>query len=1268
MRISQYLSILNAATCQLGGEMDSGSILEVLKSALEQMGCWKTIRIGWNEFQSGPELQAVTVPIQAAGQVLGTIYLEGSNPADPLAEDLAFVQALGDITAIALRNAEQFTDLRARTVECQLAEADLREREQKLNRLLDLLPVGGSILDSEWNALIENTDDSIWSVDTHYRLITGNRLYHKNTSAALGRVILPGECVLAPEFPQAALDEWRGYYDRAFQGERFSVEVQTRFGQPVHFVEYRFHPIRSSSGTITGAAILGRDVSARKQLEKQRDTYAERLNLAAGSARIGIWDWDIQENQIIWDEQMYALYGLPGGAFGGAYEAWLNGVHPDDRDASNAISAQAVRGEREYDTEFRVLWPDGSTHWLKANGKVFRAETGAPLRMVGVNYDITGRKQAEDSLRQSEARYRLITENTADVIWVMDPVAEKFTYVSPSVEKLRGYTPEEVMSQPISEALTPESLEMVSASMRTTLPAFIAQGKGTFSFIKEVGQPCKDGSTVQTEVTTTYLFNERGEVQIVGVSRDISERKRAEAEARKSDERFTTVFHSSPVPKAIAAMIQGEILAVNEAFCQLFGYSRAELIQGTTTLFQLWERPEDRDAAFDQLRAKGHVRYLETTIRTRSGELHTILTSLEPITFNGVACVISSVLDITERKTAEQAAQESRAALNAALESMTDAVFISDTQGNFIHFNQAFATFHKFKNKDECAKTFAEYPEFLDVYMGSGELAPVDLWAVPRALRGEIGTNVEYSLRRKDSGEAWEGSYSFAPIRGSGGAIVGSVVVGRDVSERKRMTNELRQSAENFSKAFKTSPAALLITRLSDGCFLEVNEAYSAIVGYERAELIGRRTTDFNIYLDNAQRQIIVNRLRTEGSVHDFETSIRHRSGEIRHVIAAQELITFSGEACILSNLLDITARKNAEEELKQSEERFSSAFHSSPVPQSITTAASGVIIAVNDVYCQLFGYSREEIIGKTTTALRMWERTEDRDAALAQLRLKGHVREREVKIRTRTDEIRTALASFEPIVVDGLPCFISSMLDITERKRAEEELYRSNAELEQFAYVASHDLQEPLRTVAGMAGLLQQRYRDQLDERANEYIHLAVDASERMQIMINDLLEFSRVTRLGQPFDASSAEQAFTMVLQNLQMAVTDSQARITHDPLPMVQADLHQLVQVLQNLIGNAIKFRSERPVEIHVKAEKINDGWCFAVHDNGIGIDPQYFERIFLLFQRLHTRRQYPGTGIGLALCKKIIERHGGQIWIESEPDQGSTFYFTIPERRA
>jgi PAS domain S-box-containing protein len=239
---------------------------------------------------------------------------------------------------------------------------------------------------------------------------------------------------------------------------------------------------------------------------------------------------------------------------------------------------------------------------------------------------------------------------------------------------------------------------------------------------------------------------------------------------------------------------------------------------------------------------------------------------------------------------------------------------------------------------------------------------------------------------------------------------------------------------------------------------------------------------------------------------------------------------------------------------------------------------------------------------------------------------------------------------------------------ELVEARRVLEEtvadLKRSNADLQQFAYVASHDLQEPLRMVASYTQLIAKRYKGKLDTDADEFIGYAVEGATRMQRLINDLLAYSRVTTQGRVFEQVDCNQILEDVLGNLRIAVEESRVVVTHGALPVVTADGGQLGQLFQNLMGNAIKFHGEAPPRIHVSAERRNSEWRFSVRDNGIGVDPQYAERIFVIFQRLHNREDYPGTGIGLALCKKIVECHGGRIWVEPELGKGATFYFTLP----
>jgi len=281
--------------------------------------------------------------------------------------------------------------------------------------------------------------------------------------------------------------------------------------------------------------------------------------------------------------------------------------------------------------------------------------------------------------------------------------------------------------------------------------------------------------------------------------------------------------------------------------------------------------------------------------------------------------------------------------------------------------------------------------------------------------------------------------------------------------------------------------------------------------------------------------------------------------------------------------------------------------------------------------------------------------------------------RNEEIVILTKKGDRRTVLLSTSVVKDrDGKILYsVSLQRDITEGKRIEEELKRtlaelerSNAELEEFAYVASHDLQEPLRMVSSYLQLIERRYKNRLDKDADEFIAFAVDGATRMQKMINKLLLYSRIGKQSESLKPIDCEDILDQVVANLAAAIQESGVIVTRDPLPTVMANDALLIELLQNLIGNAVKFRGKKSPGVHVKAEKKGSDWVFSVRDNGIGVDPRHAGLVFQIFQRLHGRSEYPGTGIGLAICRRIVEYHGGNIWLESEPTKGSTFYFSIP----
>lgn len=390
----------------------------------------------------------------------------------------------------------------------------------------------------------------------------------------------------------------------------------------------------------------------------------------------------------------------------------------------------------------------------------------------------------------------------------------------------------------------------------------------------------------------------------------------------------------------------------------------------------------------------------------------------------------------------------------------------------------------------------------------------------------------------------------------------------------------------------------------------------------------------------------------------------------------------------------DVTGEQRAVETLRLSDARYRRLFETAQDGILILDADTGQVVDANPFMKDLLGYSQEEFVGRKLWEIGPFKGEDASKNAFAELQRNDRLHYEGLPLETK--EGRRVEVEFisNAYMVDETRLIHCNIRDITERmrvnqaleaankelafqveekgKRADElvginaELARSNAELEQFAYVATHDLQEPLRAVASCVQLLQKRYEGQLDERAQEFITHAVDGTKRMQTLINDLLAYSRISTHAQQFVSTDCEVVLEEALANLMVAIAESGAVVTRDALPTVSGDATQLTQLFQNLIGNALKFRGERPPKIHVGAVRENGDWRFSVADNGIGMEAQYFERIFQVFQRLHTRKEYQGTGIGLAICKKVVERHGGRIWAESVPGQGATFCFTIPER--
>ena len=947
-------------------------------------------------------------------------------------------------------------------------------------------------------------------------------------------------------------------------------------------------------------------------------------------------------------------------------ESILDFAPPDRRKATAEIYKKVLSGSVE-ESEIHVPEKRGSGKDFHLRYKPARDEKGEIIGAFVTISDITSRKTAEEGLKVSEKRYRALVENGGDAVVVLSEVGQP-TYVSSSIRRVLGYTENEALQLNVFSILHPADLEGVNLAFERTMsnPGIPVEGH-TARMLH------KDGSWRYVEATLTNMLHDPVISGIIDNFRDVTEKVKAAEELRQARYFLEKAQEVGKIGHWIStpATEQGELIWSKQTL-RIFGLSEGDFDNKIESFYRL-VHPEDLDrvksAATAAIRNKAPYEIKHRLILP-NGSVRWIHQQAE-VTLDqdgNAALLIGVVQDITEARLAEKKLVEDRNLLRAIIDNIPDHIFVKDLEHKQTLSNKALYTevFGHDSEEDSQGKTMFEYfdPEVAKMYQDD-DRAVMD--------SGQAVVEREEFTFTPTGEKIWLLTTK-VPLRNEAGEITGLVGISRNITEKYLREQELKQYSERLTH---------IIESITDG-FYTLDKNWTVKFWNKEAErLLGRAREDVvgkNLWEVYPETEI--------GPVYqEYYRAVEERkSVSFEHFHQASEqwldLNVYPSKEGVSVFFKDVTERKLSVEKIRIAKEKY-----------DMVAKATNDIVWDLDLLNNTINWGEQ-----IKTSLGYTEITEDTSPEWWTEKLHPDDRERvNIKLRKSISEqiinwsdeyrFRAASGEFRHIFDRGFLIkdangnsvrMVGAMQDITEQKKAElllkqlnAQLSVSNLELERFAYVASHDLQEPLRMVSSFLQLLERKYQQKLDDKAREYIRYSVDGAERMKMLIMDLLDYSRV-------NANTDEELYEWVdlnticrdvIATFQQEIEKLDAKIETGILPKVLGNKAQLNRLFQNLVGNALKYhQKDVTVAVEIGTDETATEWIIRVKDNGIGIDERFFEKIFVIFQRLHNKSEFSGTGIGLAICKKIVEKHHGKIWVESKINRGSTFFVSLPKQSA
>jgi PAS domain S-box-containing protein len=1012
--------------------------------------------------------------------------------------------------------------------------------------------------------------------------------------------------------------------------EPFACEwrILTKSGK-LKWVQAQSRPERRHNGEIVWYGTL-LDISERKQIEEQLEQAQSRMRYLLNTSPAVIYSCQAFGDYAATfvSDNIVSMLGYESREFLENAKLWTDLIHPEDRPRILAEIARLHEQGHRID-EYRILHKDGTYRWIRNEVNLVRDAKGDPIEIVGYLIDISDRVSAEEALRGSEATLHSFFDSAPVMMGIVELQGDNILHIADNAvtAKFFGRSPEAMQYRLDSElGVPPEHVQLWCDRYRE---AERTQTPVRFEYFHPVA------GGVRWLSASVAAITDSANSRFAYVAEDITERKIAEAALRESEQRWQLALRGNNDG------IWDWNVKTNQVFFsprwkEMLGYEDHEI---ANSLDEWAKRVHPDDIAWVTQTVQAHFDkktpfYIsEHRVRCKDGTYKWILDRGQALwnERGDVIRMVGSHTDISERKQKEKLLENIARGVSAEIgEAFFQSLvkYLTKALGIEYAFVCELVEPHSPQTR---LRTVAGY--------GDGQFLPNCEYVLENTPCANVvgkqlcvySANVQqqfpYDIWLQEIGVE---SYIGVPLFDSAGEALGSIsVLSRSPLENTRLLEETLKifavraglelerrnaEAELVRQTQRSQLFAEIALKIRQS--LQPDEILQTAVSEVQKLLKSDRVLIFKLWRDGSgtvvQESVINGFPAILGeNIHDpcFSQDYveKYRQGRVSAIV---DIETAGIDPCHVALLKQFSVRANLVAPIIQRDNCW------------------GLLIA------------------HQCSHPRQWSRFEIE--LLQQL----------------ANQIGIALSQ-------------AQLLEVEVSQR--EELARSNAELQQFAYVASHDLQEPLRMVTSYLQLLEKRYQDKLDSRANEFIAFAVDGANRMRTLINDLLSYSRVSTRGQPFESVDANASVKIAIANLKIAIDETGAIVTCDSLPQIMADAGQLTQLFQNLIANAIKFRAENvPPQIHIGAvrregenftrppKKNSSEWLFWVRDNGIGIEPQYSDRIFVIFQRLHGRGKYPGTGIGLSICKKIVERHGGSIWVESEFGKGSTFYFTLPEQ--